>query len=534
MNEVQSHLLSLLKEIDLICSKNNLSYYLAGGSLVGAMRNHGFLPWDDDADIHMTREDAFKLLELDKNGDLPKGRRIVSYHNYLDAPVLHWRYEDITATVLLRSTYTTTVPQGQFIDIFVLNPAPSKEADRLHFIEDFNLYWDLFANHVTDSRRTDSELKRYRFWKWVCRFGGEKLMHSYFRKRLFELPESESDEYSILSPAVPQPFWPKEFFGIPKRVPFEDTTVCVASQPERMLCYAYGSNWVEVPRLIERDSHTFIIDFDIPYQEYLKTIDAVSNRKRGGKLSLRWKNNWFKALPNRNYVNPRTNQLRLKLKALEISNELSEKRDVIGKLLTEGNYSKIVALFQKYFDLQWSSNASYWNIFVPLSDEMLFSIWLSYFMLGDYSRVKSIISRRENYSKEPLPNNILKLKQKCEYADELMKAIWTDFDLEKAEEILKLNLGEDSSVVFLRCRLALDTKLKRDCNRRIDFADKALTFFPNDGELCYWKAVALRDKGDIDDAKKYFQNAEGTLVNGILLAETKQILEIQFGYKSND
>lgn len=534
MNEVQAHLLDMLKEIDSICSKYNLSYYLAGGSLVGAMRNKGFLPWDDDADVHMERKDAIKLLELDERGLLPEGRRIVSYHNFPDTPMLHWRYEDITASVLLRSTYTTTVPQGQFIDIFVLNPAPSKSADRLRFVEDFNLYWDLFSNHVIDSRRTDSEMKRYRHWKLVAKFGGKRLMHKYFRKRLFELPENESDEYSILGPWVPQPFWPKEIFGTPKRVPFEDTTVCVASHPEQMLCYAYGSNWVEVPRLIERDSHTFIIDFDIPYQEYLKTIDSVSNRKRGGKQSMKWKDAWFKCLPNRNYVNPRTNQLRLRLRALELTSEISESLNDINKQLIERNYTKVVAKFKKYFDLQWSSNASYWKLFVPLPDEILSLIWTSYFMLGDYARVNAIISRREDYSNEPLPKSIAELKRKCECADELMRALWTDFDFDKAENILETNLNNGSSVVFFRARLALDTKLNKTPDTRIDFADKALTLFPNDGELCYWKGKALLEMGNSSEAKGYFLQAENSLINGILLTKTKQILEKQFGFKGND
>ena len=64
MNKCQTGLLQLLLEVDQLCKENEIEYCLAGGCLIGAVRNGGFLPWDDDVDIHMTRKNADRFYNL--------------------------------------------------------------------------------------------------------------------------------------------------------------------------------------------------------------------------------------------------------------------------------------------------------------------------------------------------------------------------------------------------------------------------------------------------------------------------------------
>lgn len=83
LEEMQKANLEMLHEFDKICKDNNLAYTLVGGTLLGAVRHKGFIPWDDDIDVNMDRSNYEKLIKLyiDKKLKLPEGRDLISNRN---------------------------------------------------------------------------------------------------------------------------------------------------------------------------------------------------------------------------------------------------------------------------------------------------------------------------------------------------------------------------------------------------------------------------------------------------------------------
>ena len=115
--------LDMVVELDRVCRAHDINYVLLGGSMIGAVRHKGYIPWDDDADIAMTREDyeKFKLYanELDQS--------ICFFQDHSTEPEYRWGYGK------LRRTGTTFVRTGQehlkfktgvFIDIFPFDDVP--------------------------------------------------------------------------------------------------------------------------------------------------------------------------------------------------------------------------------------------------------------------------------------------------------------------------------------------------------------------------------------------------------------------------
>ena len=138
LRKLQDVCLELVIELDRICRKNGIEYSLAGGSLIGAVREHGFIPWDDDADIAMTREEYEKFAEACER-DLDRERFFLQNHH--TDPAYPWGYSK------LRRNDSKLVKEGQenmhfhngiFIDIFIYDHVPDGYlARRLHYIKCF-------------------------------------------------------------------------------------------------------------------------------------------------------------------------------------------------------------------------------------------------------------------------------------------------------------------------------------------------------------------------------------------------------------
>lgn len=109
--KIQIAVTRLLVELDIICRKNNLKYWLDWGTLIGAIRHKGFVPWDDDIDVGMPRADFDKLYELMKD----------SPNFYIDK-ILHHPVHEQNVNFLPRLKYRISEEEAPyFLDIFIFD-----------------------------------------------------------------------------------------------------------------------------------------------------------------------------------------------------------------------------------------------------------------------------------------------------------------------------------------------------------------------------------------------------------------------------
>lgn len=120
LRRYQLHLLEMLKEFDAICKRAGVDYWLSSGTVLGAVRHGGFIPWDDDIDVEMRREDYLRLVALFEETD----RYAIQTHgNDPYYPWLFAKFRDKRGSIVeTRQIDRNYKYRGPFIDIFVMEP----------------------------------------------------------------------------------------------------------------------------------------------------------------------------------------------------------------------------------------------------------------------------------------------------------------------------------------------------------------------------------------------------------------------------
>lgn len=244
--EIKSRLLDILVYIDKILKKNNLNYSIAYGTLIGAARHKGFIPWDDDIDIVMPYSDYLKMLmlpELNRTGN----RYTVHYskncqyrYNYPFAKI-----EDNYTKCLFKYTNDEG---GVFVDVFPMTPLPldnpQKYAKKLSYLK----------NRLVFTFWRDKEEPKFYLHEL------SSPLYKYYRNKLEKLAfKYTNSDYDYLIDST----WaikkldgalPKVWFNEYTDLEFEGYKLKAISNYEKWLEIVYG-NWKELPPENERISH---------------------------------------------------------------------------------------------------------------------------------------------------------------------------------------------------------------------------------------------------------------------------------------
>lgn len=122
LKPVWNAILDIYKEYARICEKHRLNYCAGYGTVLGAVRHKGFIPWDDDFDVMMPRTEYDRFLGLIEQ-ELPPYLKLVSMSNCKEYPFLFCKIQDTRREVFERVTKEsgTDQPQGLYIDVFAID-----------------------------------------------------------------------------------------------------------------------------------------------------------------------------------------------------------------------------------------------------------------------------------------------------------------------------------------------------------------------------------------------------------------------------
>ena len=268
MKKVWAVQLDLLEQFRQVCARHNLRWYASGGTLLGAIRHRGYLPWDDDIDIQMLREDYDKLLSIaDREFTAPYFFQTA--YNDTDFSRGHAQLRDSrTTAILLSEKGNFPFNQGVFIDIFPLDAVPDSPAEQTAQRRRVNLWMKLLAAtvrypgsvHKSPVKTLIHLLLKPLPYRWIYR-RMEAACTAY---------EGKGTRRVALMTFAPQDnrlVFPVACLTGDREVAFEHTTIPIPEGYDEMLTIQYG-DYLTMRR--ENAYHGGIFfDTERPYTEYL-------------------------------------------------------------------------------------------------------------------------------------------------------------------------------------------------------------------------------------------------------------------------
>lgn len=274
LKKLQRTQTGILKDFHAICKKYNLSYFLLGGSGIGVVRHQGFIPWDDDIDLAMTRADYRRLFEISKN-DFPEGYTFycVGENEGINLPFaritnsgkIDWSEEHLYKY--------HGCPYSVGVDIFIIDILPEESEERELLADITEML--LGAVHVCARKEDVSGILPQIEEMLGVTFDRPKSVFSQLHLLLDEVSRLYEDENGTEVTEVccwidrKELVWKKEWFARYTELPFEKITLPVPYEYDKLLTNMYGDYMTPVRGAADHD-YPFYAKQEKLLREYLE------------------------------------------------------------------------------------------------------------------------------------------------------------------------------------------------------------------------------------------------------------------------
>ena len=266
-----------LKSLDIFiyfknfCEEHKLMFYFCGGCCIGAVRHKGFIPWDDDVDVFMPREDYERLYDLWKyEADIEKYSLLRNTEQQFVGSIFTTIVDNNT-TLIKPDTKDLDIPQGVSIDVFPLDGAPSGKLPRK-----IQLFWslvhDLYSAQIVPKNHGS-------LVKFVGRFLLGVVPNKKIRYKISKFAENRMSKYKIedcdyvtelcAGPKYMRNRYPKNIFSSSVYEEFEGMKMPIPIGYDKYLRIAFG-DYMIMPPIEKQISHHDVVfmDLDKSYKEY--------------------------------------------------------------------------------------------------------------------------------------------------------------------------------------------------------------------------------------------------------------------------
>lgn len=247
-----------------VCEKLNLRYYLVEGTLLGAVRHKGFIPWDDDIDVAMPRKD-YEIFLKEAQKLLPEHLFVQSI--WTDPAYLQCfaKIRNSNTTFLETTAAKHPINHGVFIDIFPLDYYPQEPEAQQRLNKLRKLYTARVSSRYASRRTLKGRLMKLAL----------TVRYPSYRKVLIKRDEllksvPENDMVTNYGSAWEnREIVPESWYGQPVKLSFEGLQVNAPAQYDKLLTQIYG-DYMTPPPAQKRVGHhyTDVIDLERPYTEY--------------------------------------------------------------------------------------------------------------------------------------------------------------------------------------------------------------------------------------------------------------------------